>query len=47
MIVFKFLFITYVQYNFYMSMSQVINSHFTKYFYDICSEYITLCTVMI
>jgi hypothetical protein len=44
--VFKFLFTTYVQYNFYMCLSRVTSSHFVKYFCDICSEYITPCTVM-
>jgi hypothetical protein len=44
--VFKFLFTTYVQYNFYKRMSQVTSSHFAKSFYDICSEYITPCAVM-
>jgi hypothetical protein len=38
---------TYVQYNFYMDMSWVTNSHFAKYFCDIYSECITPCTVMI
>jgi hypothetical protein len=46
MIIFNFLFTTYVQYNFYVRMSQVTSSHFAKYFYDICSEYITPCEVM-
>jgi hypothetical protein len=32
---------------FYMHMSHVTSSHFTKYFCDIYSEYITPCTVMI
>jgi hypothetical protein len=30
-----------------MHMSQVTNSHYAKYFYDIYSEYITPCMVMI
>jgi hypothetical protein len=46
MTIFKFLFTTYVQYNFYMRMSWVTILHFAKYFCDICSEYVTPCTVM-
>jgi hypothetical protein len=46
MLVFKFLLIIYVQYNFYMRMSRVTSSHFAKYFCDICSEYITPFAVM-
>jgi hypothetical protein len=45
--VFKFLLTAYVQYNFYLHMSRVTSSHFAKCFYDIYSEYITPCTVMI
>jgi hypothetical protein len=44
--IFKFLFIVYVQYNFYMQMSRVTSSHFAKYFCEIYFEYITLYTVM-
>jgi hypothetical protein len=36
----------YVQYNFYMRISQVTSSHFAKYFCDTYSEYITPCAVM-
>jgi hypothetical protein len=31
---------------FYMYMSRVTSSHFTKYFCDTYSEYITQCAVM-
>jgi hypothetical protein len=46
MSVFQFSLTAYVQYNFYMCMSQVISSHFAKYFCDTYSEYITPCAVM-
>jgi hypothetical protein len=36
---------TYVRYNF-THMSRAISSHFSKYFCDIYSKYITLCAVM-
>jgi hypothetical protein len=43
---FNFLFIAYVQYNFYMCIARVTSSHFAKYFGDTHSEYITPRTVM-
>jgi hypothetical protein len=46
MVVFKFLLTAYVQYNFYMCMSQVASSYFAKYFCDIYSKYITPCVLM-
>jgi hypothetical protein len=46
MIVFYFLFTAYVQYYFYMCMSQVTSSHFARYFCDTYPEYITPCTIM-
>jgi hypothetical protein len=35
-----------MQYYFYMHMSQVTSSHFSKYFCDTYSNYITPCMVM-
>jgi hypothetical protein len=36
-----------VKYNVCMHMSRVTSSHFAKYFYDIYSEYIAPCIVII
>jgi hypothetical protein len=47
MTIFKFLLTAYMQYNFYTHMGRVTSSHFVKYFCDIYSEFITLCTLMI
>jgi hypothetical protein len=35
-----------MKYIFYMCMSQVTSSHFTKYFYDTYFEYIIPCMVI-